>query len=51
MSENETELLEIIRESDNPGQAVLIAIETILEYLTQHGSSEGQAAACHPGSA
>ena len=46
MTENEEELLKMIRENDNPGQAVLIAVDTILEYLTQHGSSGGQAAVC-----
>ena len=45
MTKNEEELLEMIRENDNPEQAVLIAIDTILAYLTQHGSSGGQAAA------
>lgn len=50
MNENERELLKIIRESDNPGKSVLIAIDTILEYLRQHGSSEGQAVADLPGS-
>lgn len=44
MSNNEVELMKMVRESDNPEQAVLIAIDTILGYLTQHGSSQGQAA-------
>ena len=46
MNENEVELLRMIRENDNPEQAVLIAIDVILGYLTQPGSSEGQAVAC-----
>ena len=51
MSQNEYELLRMIRENDNPEQAVLTAIDTILEYLAQHGSSAGQAAVCLPGPA
>ena len=45
MTKYEEELMKMIRENDNPEQAVLIAIDTILAYLTQHGSSEGQAVA------
>ena len=45
LTENEEELLRMIRENDNPGQAVLIAIDTIFGYLTQRGSSVGRAAA------
>lgn len=45
MTDNEIELLKMIRENDNPGQAAVTAIEVILGYLTQHGSSGGQAAA------
>ena len=41
----EEEILKMIRENDNPGQAMVIAIDTILEYLTQHGSSGVQAVA------
>lgn len=40
MNENEKELLRMIREHENPEQAVLIAIDTIMGYLAQHGSSE-----------
>ena len=46
MTENERELIKLIRENDNPEQAVLVAIEVILEYLTQPGSFEARAAAC-----
>ena len=45
MTENEKELLRIIRENDHPEQALMIATSIILDYLKQHGSSEGQAAA------
>ena len=45
MTRNEEELMRMIRENDNPEQAVMIAVDTILEYLRQHGSSGGQAVA------
>lgn len=45
MSENETKLLNLIRESDNPSEAVTIAIDTIISFLVQHGSSVVQAPA------
>ena len=45
MSENELELIRMIRENDNPGQALMTAALIILGYLKQHGSSEEQAAA------
>ena len=44
MSEHEKELINIIRENDNSERAVATAIEVILSYLEQHGSSEGRAA-------
>lgn len=40
MSENNVELIKIIRENDNPGQALMTAAAIILGYLKQHGSSE-----------
>ena len=43
MTANEIELINLIRENDNPEQALTTAVETILIYLKQHGSSEGQA--------
>lgn len=45
LCENEAELLRMVRENDNPEQAAMIAIETILEYLRQPESFEAQAAA------
>lgn len=48
MSKNEVELLEIVRENDNPEWAVQVAVEIILGYLAQHGSFAGQAAADLP---
>lgn len=35
MTNNELELLNLIRESANPEQALVIAIEVILDYLRQ----------------
>ena len=39
------ELIKMIRENDNPGQALMTAALIVLGYLEQHGSSEEQAAA------
>ena len=44
MTDNEKELIQIIRENDNPEQAIVTAVETILSFLKQHESSEVQAA-------
>mgnify|MGYP003530332114 CR=1 FL=1 len=38
------ELIKLIRENDNPGQALMAAATIILGYLKQHGSFEEQAA-------
>jgi hypothetical protein len=35
----------MIRENDNPGQALMTAATVILGYLKQHGSSEEPSAA------
>jgi hypothetical protein len=48
LSENNLELLRIIRENDNPDQALMSAATIILGYLKQHESSEEQAAADLP---
>lgn len=45
MKENEIELLNMIRENDNPRQALMTAATIILGFLKQHESSEVQAAA------
>lgn len=45
MTENEKELLKIIRENDHPECALMTAVIIVLGHLKQHGSSEGQAAA------
>ena len=46
MTENEKELLKLIRENDNPERALMAATLIVLGYLKQHGSSEVPAAAC-----
>lgn len=43
MSKNEIELINMIRENDNPGQALMVAATIILGHLKQHESSEEQA--------
>ena len=45
LNENNVELLKIIRENDNPVQALMAATLIVLGYLKQHESSEEQAAA------
>lgn len=45
MTENEKELIKLIRENDNPGQAFMTATIIILGYLKQHESFEEQAPA------
>ena len=44
MTANEQELINIIRENDKPGQALMAAAVIILDYLKQHESSEEQVA-------
>lgn len=44
MTENEMELIRIIRGNDNPEKALVTAVETILLYLKQRESSQEQAA-------
>lgn len=43
MTENEKELIKIIRENDNPEQALMTVAVIILGYLKQHESSVVQA--------
>ena len=50
MTKNEQELINIIRTSDNPQQATMIAIDIICQYIKQHGSSPRPPAADPPGS-
>ena len=46
MSKNDMELIRLIREHDEPEKALVIAIEVITLFLTQHESFEEPAAAC-----
>lgn len=46
MTENELKLLRMIREHDDPEQALVIALEVITSFLGQHGSSEEPDAVC-----
>lgn len=46
MTENEKELIKIIRENDNPEEALMTAAVIILGFLKQHESFEVQAPAC-----
>ena len=42
MTDNEQELIKLIRENDNPGQALMTAAVIVLGYLKQHESSVTQ---------
>jgi hypothetical protein len=46
MTENEKELIRIIRENDNPEQALMAASVIILDFLKQHESSVVQVPVC-----
>ena len=46
ITENEMELLELIRENDNPEVALVTATNIILSFLTQHESSVVPSVAC-----
>ena len=39
MTENEKELIKLIRENDNPGQALMTTAVIIIGFLKQHESS------------
>ena len=42
MTENELKLIELIREHDNPEEAIITAISIITSFLEQPQSFEGQ---------
>lgn len=48
MTDNEKELIRIIRDCDNEVQALMTATAIILDFLKQHESSEEQAVVCLP---
>ena len=49
MTDNGKELINVIRVSEDPEQALITATAIILEFLKQLGSSEVQAVACPRG--
>ena len=51
MNENEMKLIGMIRESDDPEKALVVAVEVITDFLKQFQSSEAPAAACPQGPA
>jgi hypothetical protein len=46
MTDNEIKLINIIREHENPEQAVEIAIRVMIEFLAQDESSQEQPLVC-----
>ena len=46
MKDNEKELLDIIREHDDPATAIEVAIKVILGFLKQDEASQAQQIAC-----
>lgn len=46
MTDNERELIKLIRENDNPEEALVTAVNTILCFLGQHESFEEQVPVC-----
>lgn len=49
MTDNEIKLIQMIRESEKPEEALLTAVGIITSFLEQERSSEGQAPSCPPG--
>ena len=45
ITENEKQIIDLIRENDNPENAIMIATAIIIDFLKQHESSEAQAPA------
>ena len=48
MTDNELELLYIIRTNENPEKAIEIAARTIIDFLKQSESSREPSVACPP---
>lgn len=46
MTANEKELINLIRENDKPGEALMTAAVIIVGFLKQHESFEAQVPAC-----
>ena len=51
MTDNELKLIELIRENDNPEEAIITAVSIITSFLKQPQSFEGQVVACLRGQA
>ena len=49
MTDNELKLIELIRENDNPAEAIVTAVDIITSFLKQERSCLGQAPAYPPG--
>jgi hypothetical protein len=49
MTDNELKLLELIRENDNPEEAIITAVSIITSFLEQEKSFVGQAPVYPPG--
>ena len=49
MTDNELKLLELIRENDNPKEAIITAVSIITSFLEQEKSSVVQAPVYPPG--
>ena len=49
MTENEIKLIELIRDNDNPEEAILTAVNIITSFLEQEQSCLGQVLAYPPG--
>ena len=43
MTQNEMELIRIIRESEDPAKAMVMAIQIMTDFLVEHGIKEAEA--------
>ena len=43
MTQNEIELIRIIRESEDPAKAMVLAIQIMTDFLAEHGIKEAEA--------
>ena len=47
MTENERELINLIRENDNPQQALAIAMELMIDFLEKYGVPQDTSSVLH----
>lgn len=47
MTENERELINLIRENDNPQQALAIAMELMIDFLEKYGAPQDTSSVLH----